>query len=236
MVYDHQMEVSVWAEGEIRHPPMGSGSRNLLQAVLSLDGSQTTTYVGESAERILYICRGSGLVGYGSGDLDIRVGSAVLLGPGHYVISPTGTEQLIFVSVSSLDAAVWEKRFPLSPHGSPVSIHEDDQEALPAGEDRYFKLLIDPRYGAKHFTQFIGFIDRSRAPFHTHTYEEAIYILEGEGVVHIKGLPEQPIRPGTSIFLPPGTPHCLENRSDGVLKLLGVFSPPGSPAARTEGR
>jgi mannose-6-phosphate isomerase-like protein (cupin superfamily) len=58
--------------------------------------------------------------------------------------------------------------------------------------------------------------------------------VSGEGVIHIEGLPEQPIRPGTSIFLPPGTPHCLENRSDGVLKLLGVFSPPGSPANRME--
>jgi quercetin dioxygenase-like cupin family protein len=39
-----------------------------------------------------------------------------------------------------------------------------------------------------------------------------------------------PIRAGSSIFLPPGVPHCLENVSEGVLRLLGVFSPPGSPA------
>ena len=95
-------------------------------------------------------------------------------------------------------------------------------------------MLIDPKHGARSVTQFVGFIDRSRAPLHTHTYEEAIYILEGDGIVHVAG-PEpfdEPIRPGSSIFLPPGTPHCLENASPGVLKLLGVFSPPGSPGPR----
>lgn len=119
--------------------------------------------------------------------------------------------------------------------GEPVvTIHEDDQQNLPAGGDRHFRMLITPEHGARNVTQFVGFIDRSKAPFHTHTYEEAIYILSGEGMVHIEGLPEQPISPGTSIFLPPGTPHCLENRSDGALKLLGVFSPPGSPANMME--
>ena len=112
-------------------------------------------------------------------------------------------------------------------------LHEDDQEDLPAGPDRHFRILMEPRHGALNVTQFVGYIERSRAPLHTHTYEEAIYILDGGGVVHIDDS-ETPIRAGTSIFLPSGTPHCLENRSDGVLKLLGVFSPPGSPAGNME--
>ncbi len=95
------------------------------------------------------------------------------------------------------------------------------------------EVFIDAERGSRHVTQFVGFIDRSRAPFHTHTYEEALYILEGRGIVHIDDH-DLPIERGTSIFLPPGTPHCLENEGPEVLKLLGVFSPPGSPANRMD--
>ena len=86
----------------------------------------------------------------------------------------------------------------------------------------YLKLLIGPEHGARNVTQFVGFIERSMAPPHTHTYEEAIYILAGEGIVHIGDDRREDIGPGTSIFLPPGTPHCLENRSQRTLKLLGA--------------
>jgi len=116
----------------------------------------------------------------------------------------------------------------------PRTLSEDDQLPIPAGDDRSFKILVDPRLGAEHATQFVGFIRKSKAPPHTHIYEEAIYILEGEGIVHIGEDRHEPIRPGTSIFLPPGTPHCLENRGEQTLKLLGVFSPPGSPANKAE--
>ena len=104
---------------------------------------------------------------------------------------------------------------------------------LPAGDDRSFKLMIDPRFGARNVTQFVGSIERSRAPFHTHTYEEVIYILSGRGLVHVHGR-SVPVREGSSVFLPPGVPHCLENASEGVLRLLGVFSPAGSPADKAE--
>src|SRR5206468_3946456 len=115
------------------------------------------------------------------------------------------------------------------PPRRPAVTTADEQDPLPAGDDRSFKLLIDPRFGCRNVTQFLGSIERSRAPFHTHTYEEVIYILGGEGFVHVDDR-RVGIRAGTSIFLPPGVPHCLENASEGTLTLLGVFSPAGSPA------
>ena len=63
-------------------------------------------------------------------------------------------------------------------------VNKNDQKNLPAGEDRYFKLMIDPDFGSKYVTQFLGYIKKIKAPFHDHTYDEVIYILEGEGVVH----------------------------------------------------
>jgi oxalate decarboxylase/phosphoglucose isomerase-like protein (cupin superfamily) len=40
------------------------------------------------------------------------------------------------------------------------------------------------------------------------------------------------IGPGTSIYLPPLQPHCLENTGQDPLRVLGVFHPAGSPAAK----
>jgi mannose-6-phosphate isomerase-like protein (cupin superfamily) len=60
-----------------------------------------------------------------------------------------------------------------------------------------------------------------------------IYILGGTGMVHVDER-RVPISSGTSIFLPPGVSHCLENTGESPLKLLGVFSPPGAPASKQE--
>lgn len=203
-----------------------SVSRRFVQRVFHLRRGRTPWFDTGDAEDVLYVAAGRIAVEWpAGGSLQAGRGSAVLVPPGRRVrLANPGPDDAEVVSVVA----------PRSRAGRDVkSTHEELEDALPAGEDRFFKLLIDPRHGATQVTQFVGFIERSRAPFHTHTYEEAIYIVGGEGVVHI-GDRETPIEPGTSIFLPPGTPHCLENRSPGVLKLLGVFSPPGSPASKAD--
>jgi oxalate decarboxylase/phosphoglucose isomerase-like protein (cupin superfamily) len=62
-----------------------------------------------------------------------------------------------------------------------------------------------------------------------------VHVLAGQGVVHLDdtGTPTgTPIGPGTSIYLPPLAPHCLENTGTEPLRVLGVFHPAGSPAAK----
>ncbi|MDX6472934.1 MAG: hypothetical protein QOK22_1750, partial [Gaiellaceae bacterium] len=68
-----------------------------------------------------------------------------------------------------------------------------------------------------------------RAPEHFHTYEEVVYVLEGEGTVHVGG-ESAPLRPGSCIHLPARLVHCLENAGPGVMQVVGVFRPAGSPA------
>jgi mannose-6-phosphate isomerase-like protein (cupin superfamily) len=46
------------------------------------------------------------------------------------------------------------------------------------------------------------------------------------------GTSNTPIESGSCIFLPHGQVHCVENRGDGEMRLLGVFYPAGSPAVR----
>jgi mannose-6-phosphate isomerase-like protein (cupin superfamily) len=74
-------------------------------------------------------------------------------------------------------------------------------------------------------------IPPGRAPAHQHTYDEVVHVLAGQGVVHLDGA-DTPIGAGTSIYLPPLAPHCLENTGRDPLRVLGVFHPAGSPAAK----
>jgi len=97
--------------------------------------------------------------------------------------------------------------------------------------DRQFRVLFAPGQGCAAATQFVGEIPPGRAPFHTHTYDEVVLILAGEGVLHV-GDEDRPLAPGSCLHLAPGTPHCLENTGQTTLRVLGVFHPGGSPAAK----
>jgi quercetin dioxygenase-like cupin family protein len=210
------------------------GSRHLEQRILRLRPGGRYASGTPGSETVAYCVEGSGHATVGGERWDLLPGTALLVPPGEACRWSNGTsadlEVVIVVSPQPGRASPATPEGPVPRIGG-LSVSERDEQPLPAGDDRYFKLLIDPRYGCRNMTQFVGFIERSGAPFHAHTYEEAIYILEGQGIVHI-GERHLPIRRGSSIFLPPGTPHCLENEGPDTLKLLGVFSPAGSPAAR----
>ena len=81
-------------------------------------------------------------------------------------------------------------------------------------------------------TQFVGEIPAGRAPDHSHPYDELVLVLSGEGVLHTS-LGDHAIRPGSCAHLPPGQLHCLENTGPAILRVLGVFHPADSPAAKT---
>ena len=99
--------------------------------------------------------------------------------------------------------------------------------------DRKFRVLFGPGRGCAVATQFVGEIPPGRAPDHSHPYDEVVLILSGEGVAHIDGV-EHALTPGTCLHLPPGQLHCLENTGPGMLRVLGVFHPADSPAAKLQ--
>ena len=106
-----------------------------------------------------------------------------------------------------------------------------DQPSLPASPNREFRYLVNQDAGCLDMTQFVGVIPPGKAPEHSHTYDEVVYILEGDGVYHI-GDDEIEMGPGTCIHLPPLVRHCLENTGDTDIRVLGVFHPSGDPASR----
>jgi mannose-6-phosphate isomerase-like protein (cupin superfamily) len=95
--------------------------------------------------------------------------------------------------------------------------------------DRFYQVLISKPHGATGLTQFIGEIPKSKAPAHHHYYEEAICVLSGEGRMWT-GDKSASLARGAVIFLPKGQEHSLECTSDPGLRVVGHFSPAGSPA------
>jgi mannose-6-phosphate isomerase-like protein (cupin superfamily) len=116
------------------------------------------------------------------------------------------------------------------PDAGPLLADLADQQPEITG-DRRFRVLFAPGQGCAAATQFVGEIPPGRAPFHSHTYDEVVLILAGEGVLHV-GDEDRPLAPGSCLHLAPGTPHCLENTGQSTLRVLGVFHPGGSPAAK----
>jgi mannose-6-phosphate isomerase-like protein (cupin superfamily) len=111
------------------------------------------------------------------------------------------------------------------------TIRFEDQPEHTASVERRFRYLVNEAAGCLDVTQFIGIVDPSKAPFHSHPYEELGYIVEGEGVAHVGGR-SVPLRPGSCFHLPPEKVHCIENVGPGEMRILGVFHPSDSPANR----
>jgi quercetin dioxygenase-like cupin family protein len=128
-------------------------------------------------------------------------------------------EELTIVSVLAPSARQRERH--------QVTIRLADCEEHRADEHRTFRLLFQT-----NVTQFVGFVEPSRAPDHSHPYDEVGYVLEGSGFFHVDG-GSSPIGPGSRFHLPPGKVHCIENAGPGVMRILGVFYPSGSPAQRS---
>jgi mannose-6-phosphate isomerase-like protein (cupin superfamily) len=97
--------------------------------------------------------------------------------------------------------------------------------------DRTFRVLFGPGRDCAKATQFVGDIPPGRAPEHSHPYDEVVLVLQGTGVAHVGGA-DRELSAGTCLHLPPGLPHCLENTASEPLRVLGVFHPADSPAAK----
>jgi quercetin dioxygenase-like cupin family protein len=109
----------------------------------------------------------------------------------------------------------------------------DERQVTPTlmGE-RSFRVLVSPEVGCRQMTQFTGVIPTGRAPLHAHPHEEAVYILGGTGRLWIEDQPVGDLRAGSVVFFPIGVRHTLENTGAEDMKVLGAFSPAGSPEAK----
>ena len=188
--------------------------------VLDLDGAASLR--NEADEEVLYAIDGSGRVN----GTAIGADTAIYLPPGtelhldgKMTLVSTRCGGQTFLS-GPADISAGQTRVS-GPHI--VSLAERPMQRT---GDRSYRELIQ-----QEVTQFVGAIPPGRAPNHHHLYEEVICILTGEGRMWA-GETNTPVGAGSCIYLPRKQTHCLENTGSGELRLLGVFYPAGSPAAR----
>ncbi len=215
------------------------GARDIAQYVSSYGEGLSLSRRNPAAEEVVYVVSGSGLCYIDGYSYALEPGTAVYIPPGsayqfeHLDERGRGVEDLAIISVRCPedDAEVGITTVIRAQQDTRPfrTVREESQEAIPAG-DRTFKYLVNQDLGAARVTQFIGVIPTGRAPMHHHTYEEAIYVIEGEGCVHTED-GDATFKAGSSIYLPRGVRHSVENTGSTNIRVLGVFHPSGSPAA-----
>jgi mannose-6-phosphate isomerase-like protein (cupin superfamily) len=216
------------------------GARDIAETVSEYGPGRSPAVLNPGAEEVLYVVRGQGACHLGGFPYGLEPGVGVYVPPNTpYHMENPGPEKLVVVAVCCPEDE--QRRVADEPPAAVATgaaprrtVREQERPPIPVS-DRHFKLLVNEELGCQRVTQFVGFIPPSKAPFHYHTYEEAIYILEGEGIVHVEG-GSCAFAPGTSIYLPVGLRHCLENPGPAPVRLLGAFYPSGSPAVAYETR
>jgi mannose-6-phosphate isomerase-like protein (cupin superfamily) len=203
------------------------GCTTFEQHVLELaPGGSAPRSTGE-CEEVLFVLSGRGELRLGGAEHALEPESGAYLAPGErYELRNGGDERLRLVAVSIPDPAP-----PGAATGERAVVRRlADQVSQEATTQREFRIVADPASGLRSATHFVGYIPTVRAPDHMHYYDEVIYVLDGEGAMHMNG-ETTPLRSGSCIHLPARTVHCLANTGADVMKVVAVFRPAGSPAA-----
>lgn len=221
--------------------PIGraTGTRAISLRIIEASPGLSPGMISERSDEALYIRSGRGTAWIDGREFSIAPDTALFVRAGaNLTLRCDREEPLVLIGARcpdpGLPAAVTDPVTKPDPsvdvaHPDPVIRLSDVPRRMTA--DRWYSELIDPKVGSLEITQFVGSIPPGRAPDHFHRYEEALFILEGPGMMWA-GKTSSPIGPGSCVFLPYEQVHCVENTGEGNLLLLGVFYPAGSPAVR----
>ena len=199
------------------------GCEHLEQRVLRFSPGRSEERATGDRQEVLYVASGRGALHVDRESHPLEQDTGAFLVPGdRYTISSVGDDPLILVSVTAPCEASAR---------SGVTVRYADRPVMEATPNREFRFLVNEDAGCLDVTQFVGLIPPGRAPMHSHTYDEVVYVIEGEGVLHLGGR-DTPLGPGSCIHLPPLQEHCLENTGPTPMRVLGVFHPSGDPASK----
>jgi mannose-6-phosphate isomerase-like protein (cupin superfamily) len=202
-----------------------AGSAFLELHLARYDAGRSRPRTLEGVQEIMYTRSGSGTLTVGGEAHELEPGTAAYVTAEEtYEVDNPGPAPLVIVSATAPQAK------GASAPGA-RTVRYADQPSLPASGDREFRYLVTDGVGCQDATQFFGVIAPGRAPDHSHVYDEVIYVLEGEGVLHGGGA-DKPVSAGSCIHLPPFFVHSLENSGDGPMRIVAVFHPAGDPASR----
>jgi mannose-6-phosphate isomerase-like protein (cupin superfamily) len=223
----HPDEVEPRREGsaEVRttfHP--GNGCKRLEQRIVRFAPGRSDDRASDGRQELLYVVSGRGAIEVNGERHPLEADTGVFVAAGErYVIDVD--EELLVVSVFAPAEA--EAR-----GGRRTIVRFEDQPELVASEERRYRYLINEEAGCFDVTQFVGIVDPSKAPLHSHSYDEVGYIIGGEGIAHVDA-EELPLRAGSCFHLASEQVHTIENSGTTPMRILGVFHPSGSPASRS---
>jgi len=212
----------------------GPGDAGLVRRQAELAAGRRMSGRASGGGELWFVLEGTGtLETPGQPAVRLLPDRGVLIGPGssYDVLAGDGKETLRLDMVS-LPAPAGGARASDLNADTTASLSRDFAECeIETTGDRQFRVLFGPGMDCAVATQFVGEIPPGRAPDHSHPYDEVVLVLRGEGIAHIGGA-EHAIAAGTCAHLPPGLVHCLENTGPDTLRVLGVFHPADSPAAK----
>ena len=202
------------------------GCERLEQRVIRFAPGRSRTRSNGGRQEVLYVAAGHGSLHVEGRSYELEPDSGVYVGAGErYEVENDGPDELVVVSVTA------PQEHPAQLDRERRLVRWRERPSLPASPNREFRYLVNEDAGCADVTQFVGVIPPGRAGLHSHTYDEVVYVIDGEGVLHLDGK-STPIVAGSCIHLPPLVEHCLENASEEPMRVLGVFHPSGDPASR----
>jgi quercetin dioxygenase-like cupin family protein len=211
------------ADGE-RHAlvPPERGSELALEAI-RLEAGGTLGIDAAPHDSLLFVHAGGGTLD--DAPLDGRCAGFVDAGAGATLTA--GPEGLRCVRATV--GAATDLHAPMGATQPAVAL--DHVEPGQATGARSFQVLFGPHNGSTRATMFVGYIPSGKAPWHYHLYDEIVWVLRGEGRLHV-GDAVEPLTEGCAFRLHAREVHIVENTQPAEeLAVLGIFTPAGSPSA-----
>lgn len=75
------------------------------------------------------------------------------------------------------------------------------------GTVRQDPIQSDPQSPARAMSLRVSFDPGARTAWHTHPLGQTLFVLSGRGLVGVRGAAPQVIRPGDTVWIPPGEEH-----------------------------
>ena len=111
-----------------------------------------------------------------------------------------------------------------------IVINSDDVEAVETRDEIvgrgpvYRKSLIDAKDTGGFGILLVTFSPGARLNFHTHTYEQILYVTEGKGILATQE-EERVVTPGTVIYIAPGEVHWHGATEDSSFSHIAIQKP-----------
>ncbi|MGO8959720.1 MAG: cupin domain-containing protein [Streptosporangiaceae bacterium] len=211
----------------------GSGGPGLVRRALDLRPRSRFSGTAGRAGELWFVIAGTGILDVGADHRQELIRDRGLWIPAgsDYVVQAAGEAELRLDIVMLPQTGTGGHGGGSAPDPGPALASDLQDCEVETTGDRKFRVVFGPGRGCSTATQFVGEIPPGRAPDHSHPYDELVLILDGAGIAHIGGA-EHVLSPGTCLHLPPGLRHCLENDGSAMLRVLGVFHPADTPAAK----